>query len=136
MFTRIAPARLVIEPDGRGRLTFPYDARLVAAIKADLPAWAREWDPLGRAWLITPSWIPDALAVVRQYAAVVTDEPARPAYVPASTWAEQLHDRFPEHLRAATFRALLRVVHPDVGGDASITRELVSAFRSEQRWAS
>ncbi len=42
--------------DGSVRLTFPYAAELVDALKATVPGYARTYDPATRAWTITPAY--------------------------------------------------------------------------------
>ncbi len=41
-------------------LTFPYDQWLVEALKAEIPAHARSYDPVTKAWTVTPAYVDTA----------------------------------------------------------------------------
>src|SRR4051794_5290168 len=38
---------------GNLRLALPFNARLVAALKAEIPAYARSYEPANRTWTVT-----------------------------------------------------------------------------------
>jgi hypothetical protein len=58
----------------------------------------------------------------------VHDERARAAARVERSWAELLLHAAPVEMRAPLFRALLKVIHPDVGGSAELTRALIAAY--------
>lgn len=53
--------------------------------------------------------------------------PGRPAA--AGTWAAQLKAALPGDLQDRAYKALLRVLHPDVGGSTDLAKDLNTAFR-------
>jgi hypothetical protein len=110
-------------PDGRHTVRFRYDAAVVATIKQSVPGYARSWDAQRRRWLVDPDWIRVLAAELRRHGHTVTgvEEPApRQAHRTDADWAQQLFRRVGAHRADPVFRALARVLHPDVAtGDAA-----------------
>lgn len=50
-------------------------------------------------------------------------------------WVAELKKALPEHLHEPAYKALLRVVHPDVGGDSRAAQQLNDGFRERRRSA-
>ena len=46
---------------------FPYNEDLIAALKKDIPGYARGWDPDRQGWTFTPSWWEAAEAIIAGY---------------------------------------------------------------------
>ncbi len=46
----------IVRRDGATVLTFPFDRWLVDALKAEIPGYARTYDPDTRAWTVTPAY--------------------------------------------------------------------------------
>lgn len=63
---------------GRVILGFPYEPELIADIKAEIPAWAREWEPIGKEWIVRAPYTARAADLLRRYFAHarVTGEPS------------------------------------------------------------
>lgn len=50
---------------GTVSVEMPYDAELIARLKAELPVGARRWD--GSNWVITDSWWDTARRLIQEY---------------------------------------------------------------------
>lgn len=109
---------------------FAYDPTLVDLVKC-LPYQDRKWNAGTKSWVLT---VPGA----RKFAARLTDmghtvvgiDPsASTTPTPQSDWARTLFARVGPTRHDAVFRALTRVLHPDVPatGDVVLQRELIAA---------
>lgn len=47
-------------------------------------------------------------------------------------WVQAIKKALPEHLHEPAYKALLRVVHPDVGGDTRAAQQLNDGFRERR----
>lgn len=127
-------ARVVMQPDGSGYLTAPYVLRDL--IKT-LPSFTRRWEPALHVWVIDALVVTELIDMLRSVGVVVAvigetkkppprnDPPPRRG--PVNTWATDLLAAAPPHLRDAVFKALSRVLHPDVGGDTVLMQQLNAA---------
>ncbi len=111
---------------------FPFDAEAVEIVRT-IPG--RRWHPDGRYWTIPPDAV--RLAAARFYAAgfdVTIDgryfEP-NPSRAESDDPFVALLRVLPARLRVPVYRALALVLHPDVGGDVQLMRQLNAARRVE-----
>ncbi|MGE0881535.1 MAG: hypothetical protein AB7L13_23925 [Acidimicrobiia bacterium] len=119
-----------VNPRNRDELvvSFDYDAHAVRAIKR-LPN--RHFNGDDKTWRV-PSWaLPDVVRALESVGFVVHRPPTASVRVqhPSGQWAELLFTAIPEHLREPVFKALVRVLHPDIGGDTRLTQDLNEAWR-------
>lgn len=101
-------------------------------LKEELKATGGRWDPVHRGWTVPRPNLAELVAVLR-YLGVEYDlvelAPARKARPAASTtWAESMFASLPEHLREPAYRALAKVLHPDIGGDKEAAQQLIGAY--------
>ena len=116
---------------GRVIVRFAYDPDLVVAIKSAVPAYARSWDPDGRRWLVEVTYVDDVTAEARHLGYRVDDrrttsrERRRTTSPPTVGWADALFQAVGPDLAEPVFRALTRVLHPDLEtGDTRLMQEL------------
>lgn len=118
------------DPIVRGwvNVEFPYIADYVQAIKDTVPSHQRSWDPKRKIWSIHSAY-QDTLSSAFSWVETIqnsytkTSQQRRttqaPPTAPTGT-VDVLRELFrvlPEHLRQPAHRALVKVAHPDVGGD-------------------
>lgn len=117
-------------------LVSAYDAR------AWLKAMGATWRPREKAWQMPPfqlERIIEELEAVYGYTVVLVgvERAKRQALGefrrPHGSWAEEMFAAVPEHLHEPIFRALMRVLHPDVGGDGRAAQQLNDARPTEMR---
>ena len=121
---------------GEVTLTFPYNKALVDRLKAEIPGYARAYDPTTKAWTVAPAYAAVAISLLRATFpdAVIENSGRRPEPQPIrpsdrSYAALHLLPSAPDELVDAAFRVLARQSHPDVaGGDGERMRELNDAF--------
>jgi hypothetical protein len=104
--------RIIIRPGEDMASVRCYQARhLVSA----LPMHLRHWDQLAKVWRVD-TWLVSGLAddMRRAGFTVVIDGELDQA---PDTWADLMYQELPPPLADAAYRALLRVLHPDTGGD-------------------
>lgn len=114
-------------PDGRCTVRFKYDQSVVAAIKQTVPGYARSWDAQRRCWFVDPDWVPLLKAELIRHGHVVNGvgQPS-PRHGDTTDWARVLFRRVGPHRVEPVFKALARVLHPDVmSGDTDLMRELL-----------
>lgn len=133
MTGRRAVTRIVVT--GReARVYTPYELREVVK---SFPG--RRWDPEGKCWIVARAqvWeLADALRVAgtRPYITEPNGQPyghgdgarSEPRR-PREDWAVLLLDTVGPDRAERVFKALSKVLHPDVGGDHQLMRELVAA---------
>jgi hypothetical protein len=116
--------------DGRHSVRFRYDASVVQLIKSTLPGYARAWSAHTRCWFIDPDWSHVLAAELRRHGHTVTgvDQPP-PRHAGDADWAKTLFRRVGPARHGPIFKALSRVLHPDVAitGDTALMRELIDA---------
>jgi len=90
-----------------------YDARHYVS---SLPRHLRRWDADAKVWRVDLSALPGLTRDLRRAGfEVISDADAEEA--PAS-WADAMFEALPPPLAEAAYRALVKVLHPDVtGGD-------------------
>jgi len=120
------------DPKVHGRPAYirsPYAAK--DAIKS-LPN--RAWDAATKRWTIPASDVPLAARILREEGwRVEVIEPVQsgtrtpPPPPQAGTWADAMFKAIPARLHPPVFRALTKVLHPDVGGDLVAMQTLTAA---------
>ena len=123
--------RISVE-NGRARIFAPYELREL--IKT-FPG--RRWHPDQKCWSV-PAETVDALADAfraagqRVFFTVGGTDDRRPPSpsTPTRTWAEHLFVAVGPARADATFRAMAKVLHPDVGGDTTLMQQLNTARRA------
>ena len=126
----------IVRRDGAVTLTFPFDAWLVDALKAEIPGHARTYAPDTRAWTIAPAYAGIAIRLMYQaFTDVeVIDAAAGPGFDrggdPREAALVVLHLRpsAPPELVDAAYRTLARLNHPDRGGDHDAMLALNQAY--------
>lgn len=95
----------------------------------------RKWNPERRQWSVPADVVDDLAGWLRDdgFDVTVRGRPARAQGRHPAEWTWALYDAVPEHLRDAAYRALLRVLHPDVGGDSRLAQQLNDTFRNGGR---
>ena len=116
---------------------FPYSADLIEALKAEVPARHRSYDPTSKAWAVTePNLAEQALALAAWFFpdVVVLDGPQatrdpRPLRRGDPAFQDlHLLPSAPPELIAAAYRTLSRLHHPDLGGSNAAMQRLNAAL--------
>ena len=112
---------------GMYAVTFVYDAGLVELLKLTVPSYARKWMPGRREWHIESVYAKQFADTVPRigHTVVGLDEPRRDENT--AEWARLLFRRVGPTRSSAVYRALSTCLHPDVGGDTELQRELNAA---------
>ena len=132
--------------DGRLALKSRYDAGLVDVIKHCIPSLDRTWDTVAKTWYLTPEWGDGLIEALRERGMTVTD--MRPPLPPPTTGGalpvgaalqaacEVLHitPDAPVAVAEASFKALAKQYHPDVGGDTATFQQLNEALSIFKAW--
>lgn len=109
----------------------PYDPGFVDDLKEYIPAGFRRWDREERVWLVKEPYVNDALDICNEYGQVTLIDQRVPVDVSSARdqeWAEAMFAAVPEHLRRPAYRALVKVLHPDQGGDKDVFTALQLAY--------
>ena len=127
----------IVRRDGAVTLTFPFDARLVDALKAEIPGHARTYDPVAKSWTVAPTYAGVATRLMYQAFTDVEmiDAHAGPRFdrgpgpsPPGDAWAVlHLRPTAPPELVSAAHRVLARLHHPDVGGTTEAMQAINAA---------
>ena len=113
-------------------LRFAYDPTLVSIVKT-VPSYARSWQPTSKVWIIDRPYAVQLAADFARMGHIVTGiETSRQREVPDDDWAKLLFRRVGSGKTDIVYRALSRVLHPDVGGDTQLMQELNDARREIQ----
>lgn len=117
------------ETSGLPAVRFAYNPDTVDKLKTGIPRGSRRWDPDRRLWLADPPHE----ATVRRIPGIPPAEPKHHTKPPAGIDAavDAFFAALPDHLREPTFKALIRVFHPDVGGDTRAAQAL-NRWRQER----
>ena len=122
--------------NGAGDVTlrFPYNARLVNLLKAEIPANARSYEPADKTWTVTAAYANRAVDLLRRR---VPDAPierlgTRPGTAPQHHIARpfavlHLVPTAPPELVDPAYRTLARRCHPNTGGTDEAMRALNKA---------
>ena len=114
-------------------VTFAYDARLVELLKAIVPHYSRTWNAHRREWLVDAVYARELADVVARSGHTVIGLTASRADDDVSCWARMLFKRVGRHRSDQVYRALSKCLHPDVGGEADLQRELNAAHAELQQ---
>ncbi len=124
---------------------FPrYDAWALEELKNQVPASARSYDPQHRVWYIGIGWMQIVTAVLEMAFGPKTIENEASAYRRRATpepirrtdpHYSELHllPSAPWPVVEATYKALARLHHPDIGGDSEMMKRVNLAFESLQK---
>jgi hypothetical protein len=145
----VTTTTLLVKQDRYGEIVAhvwsPFQAKDV--IKYSVPSNFRSWDAQAKAWLITGDiFIYSLIKDLRgqRFTVNVIDPSgfmqrleddlkarAKAAATPTATavpsWADAMFEAIPEELHASVFKALLRALHPDRGGDTASMQTLNAA---------
>ncbi len=127
IITSVRPMKATIIRDNRGiTLVTPFNAAFVASLVGLVPGSLRFYDPSTRTWWISNLHANEAIALAKTFFVVtVTDDRVR-SY--AVGWAAPLFAALPSRLHDQIYRALVKVLHPDVGGDEPAMKALTRAY--------
>lgn len=112
---------------------FDYDPNLVQRLKTGIPRQNRSWDPDRKLWLIDPPHEPAARRILGLPPKTLGDVKKRFS-TSIETAVANMFDQLPTHLRESTYKALVRIWHPDIGGDTKATQAL-NAWRQKRKTA-
>ena len=130
---------LSLAPDGRLALKSRYDPDLVEVLKTMIPSYDRTWDTIAKTWYLAPEWAEGLIDTLRERGMTVTDTrppPPQPTTM-ALTVSRELHEAClalhitpdaPVAVAEASFKALAKRHHPDVGGDTATFQQLNAAL--------
>ena len=127
--------RIVRRWDGATVLTFPFDRWLVDALKSEIPAHARTFDPAAKSWTITPAYAHVAGQLMHdvfpdvEIVGAATPPPfdrGRPASDDPWTILH-LRPTAPPELITAAHRCLAKLNHPDAGGSTAVMQQINGA---------
>ncbi len=127
--------RATYAASGDVEISFPYHARLVELLKAEIPAYARSYDPESNTWSVAAPYAAIAVNLLRGRFPDARIEgnhrraESRPGAGAPSEHFALLHllPSAPVELIGASYRVLARLHHPDVGGDAEHMKRLNAA---------
>ena len=119
--------------DGDVELRFPYNARLVDLLKAEIPPYARSYDPDDKTWTVAAPYAGLAVDLLRhRFPDARIERPgARPTPESSGTGRPfavlHLLPSAPPELIEGAYRILARLHHPDAGGTDEAMRALNEA---------
>jgi hypothetical protein len=127
--------------DGRLALKSRYDPGLVDVIKMMIPSCDRTWDTAAKTWYLAPEWGDGLIEALRECGMTVTDRrpPPSPPQATVLAVASALQEACvvlhitpdaPVAVAEASFKALAKQHHPDVGGDTATFQHLNDALRT------
>ncbi len=108
--------------DGAAVFCVPYRRRWVETVKAEVPGWARQWDPAAKAWTILPPYVARVLALTRATFTDVADASGPDQGSPSANATHGVNRLYgalhllptaPPAVVEAAYRALAREHHPD-----------------------
>jgi len=114
---------------------FRYAPAVVAFIKDTVPPRYRSYDPASKTWTVPNDFADPILARLRrafgfhQVQLIDHSDTATAAGQPIAEWASQLFTALPTHLREPVYRALVKILHPDIGGDGRMAQQLNDAYQ-------
>lgn len=107
---------------------FAYNPALVDLVKL-IPGHARKWDPVGKVWMVQAHYASGLAADMRAMGCTIIglDQP-KPPPTTGADWASALFTRVGKARADSVFRALSKILHPDMEtGDSTLQRELLEA---------
>ena len=136
--------RLTSEPDGSTCLESPYDRTFVDGLKFAVDYGGRQWDASRKRWIISALYTDILLNFLRSYQAHVQDDregqgpvvavPPMPDDLRQAFDALYLAYAAPLCVAEASYRALVKYVHPDVGGVADKFHKISGAIAVVRRY--
>jgi hypothetical protein len=134
-------ARIIVDGESAA-ISFPFDQVLIDLVKT-IPG--RQWVKAEKVWRIpriNVDWAADALRAAGE--TVFVTRPDGSAWTsgksthgsrgtPHASWAANLLEAVGPELADATYRAMARVLHPDIGGDPRRMQELNDAMDRHRR---
>jgi hypothetical protein len=116
------------------RVSFTYDATVVELIKSVGPRHRRRWDADAKVWTVASGFASTFVRAARLAGHTVIDDftssrrgsgsrADRPRQR-TTDWATALFEAVGPERREPVYKALSRVLHPDVGGDTQLMQDL------------
>lgn len=112
-------------------ISCPYEPHFVKALKREVDSAYRWWDKDSKLWHIRSAFIKEVLPLCRQYYEEVECR-VNVKEVLASSKVnvfEQLFKRITPQYADRIYKSLAKVVHPDLGGDADLMKQLNEAYQ-------
>ncbi len=113
-------------------LKFPYDE---AAIKIVKSVPIHRWSSEAKTWTVETSWLQllEKRFTDASYTVAIDGELWTPPDMKAlSPPMSALFDALPAHLRQPAYQVLSKVLHPDVGGDQELVKQLNTAMEAKR----
>lgn len=110
---------------------FAYNPAVVDLLKSTVPGYARKWVAERKHWEIDNVWVESLAAALQAAGHTVAGAGQRQQtrrQAETTLWATALFSRLTVEMRQPVYRALSRCLHPDVGGDAALQRELNDGY--------
>jgi hypothetical protein len=135
---RGGPPRLYVSRalTGDASVRFAFDAGVVALIKVVVPPRYRKWHANTKTWGIGGRYVDAVIRAARIAGQRVIDDSTggratgsgervdRPRQRMITTWAETLFAAVGPERAEPVFKALVKVLHPDAGGDTQLMQDL------------
>jgi hypothetical protein len=147
--TREKSVRIV---EGRFIFRFPFDGQVVEQLKSRIPPHARRWNPSTKEWAIDPphhetmhamlrahfGWFPPLptegpdpeVAALRAEVCRLREQLRQAEAVPESYKMLHLQPTAPPEVISAAHKALVKLKHPDLGGNTREMQAINAAFDS------
>jgi hypothetical protein len=111
---------------------FGYDANLVDLLKTVVPPRSRKWHASTKTWAVGGRYVDRFVAAARLAGHQVIDDGAgrqqktrtASAGTPRDDWATALFAAVGPAHHERVFKALVKVLHPDAGGDTELMQTL------------
>lgn len=116
-------------------LRFRYDPQVVDTIKT-VPAASRSWDATAKEWTIEKhywTWLADALRRLGHTVSATGAEQPTQSQQNVVDWADAMFAATPERLVKPLYKAVLQVVHPDIGGDTTLAQAVTQAWHRRKK---
>lgn len=132
---------MLISANGRAVLAFPFDRWLVESLKAEIPPYARSYDPARKTWTVEQPYIRTARRLLTTVwpDAEIEEEPRFRSPSERTPRAEyhilHLQPTAPPELVEAAYKCLSRLYHPDAGGDTEKMMQINEAISTIRRRA-
>lgn len=116
---------ITVKADGEALVRSPYGAKDLIKGMPD-----RRWSKSGKYWVVPARDVPILRTVLETagYHVIVTqpEQPGEP-HAPGRSWAELMFSDLGPDLGEKAYKALVRVLHPDVGGSTAAMQGLNQA---------
>jgi hypothetical protein len=125
----------------------PYHAEFVDALKLGIPSFFRSWNPDDKVWIVKSTYADQAIAIARLWFSPVevfgkprssgneyrSSHNATPPPPPRSGSDDPFRTLYlintaPPEVITASYRALSRKHHPDLGGDTATMQRINAAY--------